>query len=276
MTVICKKSGFTIVELLTVLVIIMLLTGILIPSLYKVRNIAKEAKQRAQFASIDQALLAFRNYYGDYPGSAPVDSVGNFYNGAMKLTEALVGYDLLGCHTDFSFLASGVSYNAGDPNNLDKRVGPFLDVSTSNAFTLPQIFGGSALFDPNNHVLCDSFPRIKVSLGSGRTVKAGLPVLYYKANTSSKTMINATLAFNIYNSNDNLALISEKDAADGDSSVDPIITGWFYDVRYKVIDPQATAAGGIKWPYRHDSYILISAGADGEYGTDDDITNVGQ
>ncbi len=27
------------------------------------------------------------------------------------------------------------------------------------------------------------------------------------------------------------------------------------------------------WPYRPDSYILISAGADGVYGTADDITN---
>jgi hypothetical protein len=29
------------------------------------------------------------------------------------------------------------------------------------------------------------------------------------------------------------------------------------------------------WPYRSDSYLLISAGADGLYGTDDDIRNFG-
>jgi len=38
------------------------------------------------------------------------------------------------------------------------------------------------------------------------------------------------------------------------------------------MDPKASASG-IVWPYRPDSYILISAGADGYYGTADDITN---
>jgi hypothetical protein len=32
---------------------------------------------------------------------------------------------------------------------------------------------------------------------------------------------------------------------------------------------------GTPWPYRPDSYILISAGADGLYGTSDDICNFG-
>jgi hypothetical protein len=30
------------------------------------------------------------------------------------------------------------------------------------------------------------------------------------------------------------------------------------------------------WPHRPDSYLLISAGADGIYGTNDDIRNFGQ
>ena len=42
-----------------------------------------------------------------------------------------------------------------------------------------------------------------------------------------------------------------------------------------ILDPRAMAASGIDWPYRPDSYILISAGADGLYGTNDDITNFG-
>ena len=41
-------------------------------------------------------------------------------------------------------------------------------------------------------------------------------------------------------------------------------------------DPQKApnVTGG--WPHRSDSYILISAGVDGEYGTGDDITNFGR
>ena len=37
-----------------------------------------------------------------------------------------------------------------------------------------------------------------------------------------------------------------------------------------ITDPKVAA---IPWPYRPDSYILISAGADGLYGTSDDICN---
>ncbi len=47
-------------------------------------------------------------------------------------------------------------------------------------------------------------------------------------------------------------------------------TADFYDY---ITDPKATGASGRDWPYRADSYILISAGADGLYGTSDDITN---
>jgi hypothetical protein len=44
---------------------------------------------------------------------------------------------------------------------------------------------------------------------------------------------------------------------------------YFYSPAYKLADPKIS----IPWPYRPDSYILISAGVDGVYGTDDDITN---
>ena len=37
-----------------------------------------------------------------------------------------------------------------------------------------------------------------------------------------------------------------------------------------ITDPKVTA---VDWPYRPDSYILISAGVDGLYGTNDDICN---
>jgi hypothetical protein len=41
-----------------------------------------------------------------------------------------------------------------------------------------------------------------------------------------------------------------------------------------IMDPKASTDVR-PWPYRPDSYILISAGADGLYGTGDDITNFG-
>ena len=45
---------------------------------------------------------------------------------------------------------------------------------------------------------------------------------------------------------------------------------YFYEY---IRDPRVQAR---PWPYRPDSYLLISAGADGIYGTNDDIRNFGQ
>ncbi len=53
--------------MLIVLGIIALLVGLLLPAMTTVRNSAKETKQKAQFSSINLALVTFKNDYGDYP-----------------------------------------------------------------------------------------------------------------------------------------------------------------------------------------------------------------
>ncbi len=285
----CKKYGFTLVELLTVLAIIALLAGILIPSLTMVRNIARETKQKAQLAAIDQALMAFRSDYGDYPPSGPRDQTNQPYCGAQKLTEALLGWDLLGFHPQSVWRADGLDAGGGqgtyDPPNpgdvsLNERVGPYLDVATANAFRLgdnslrPQdpygLFNNSAPLNPDRFVLCDSFGAKKITVG-GKTVKAGTPILYYRANTSKNTIEGVDPKYRIYNYYDNRALIALGRMTDGEEH--PLRLGVMYQNFYDYItDPKVTAR---PWPYRADSYILISAGADGLYGTSDDITNFG-
>ena len=46
---------------------------------------------------------------------------------------------------------------------------------------------------------------------------------------------------------------------------------YFYDY---IRDPKVSDRH--PWPFRPDSYLLISAGMDGLYGTEDDIRNFGQ
>ena len=87
-----NKSGFTVVELLTVITILALLVGILLPAVTAVKTAAKETKQRAQLTTIGMGLTAFKNDFGDYPPS----DVNDNYCGAQTLAEALVGRDLLG------------------------------------------------------------------------------------------------------------------------------------------------------------------------------------
>jgi prepilin-type N-terminal cleavage/methylation domain-containing protein len=279
-----KKSGLTLIEMLVVMGIIALLVGVLIPALSMVQRTARETKQLHQLNTIELALEAFKNDYGDYPPSegwstspaAPLN-----YCGAQKLAEALLGWDLLGFQPKSDFRADGYNnagiyvYDANDPVLFDQRKGPYLELSSDNVFKLGTtayrqgLFLNTGLLAPNTYVICDAFVRQKIKLPNGKTVSAGAPILYYKANTSQKIIQG------IYNPLDNDAIVQIKELADGrGDNRHPLGIAdndylFFYDY---IRDPKIDARA---WPYRPDSYILISAGADGLYGTGDDIRNFG-
>jgi type II secretory pathway pseudopilin PulG len=290
-----KKSAFTSVELLTVLAIIAFLVGMLIPALNVVRNTAKEAKQKAQLTVIDLALVAFKNDFGDYP---PSDSLNDpdYYTGSQMLCEALLGWDLLGFHPKSAWRADGYDpagnrvYLSTDDTNLKERKGPYLELANANAFRLGEpegLFANPTPLNPNTYVICDVFGRKSVAVG-GNLVKVGTPVLYYRANTLSKTIIPpATVDQRIYNVLDNYALIALRRPTDGkphplNEPPDPRPSPWdrepLYENFYRYIrDTKFLAPPAMKqWPYRAESYILISAGVDGFYGTPDDIRNFGK
>jgi len=279
-----KRTGFTVVELLAALGIIALMVSLLIPALNVVRNKAKETKQKAQFMTINLALTAFKNDYGDYPGSdwsLPTGAPGTSsdYCGAQKLAEALLGWDLLGFHPKSDFRSHGRNdigeyiYDANNPIYFDQRKDRYLELATASAFRLgnisafyPGLYNNTAPLAPNTFVLCDVFGAKKVTFVNGKTAKAGAPILYYRANTSGKTI------HEIYSALDNDAIVNIKQNADG--KIHPLAdTGNQYQYFYNyILDPKITAR---PWPYRPDSYILISAGVDGLYGTGDDICNFG-
>jgi prepilin-type N-terminal cleavage/methylation domain-containing protein len=214
-----EKTGFTLVELLTVLAIIALLVSMLIPSLTLIRNTAKEAKQKAQLTEIGLALTAFRNDYGDYPPSywmlppglpgapGPMD-----YCGAQKLAEALLGRDLMGFHPKSDWTATNPTFYPlpPPPQNLEERRGPYLELATTNAFKLGDLYGpalaaSSLSAVPDTFVICDSFGVKKITIAPGQTAKAGTPILYYRAETTSKTIEPPAAPFQrIYNIFDNV------------------------------------------------------------------------
>jgi prepilin-type N-terminal cleavage/methylation domain-containing protein len=281
-----KCGGFTLMELLIVLAIISLLVGLLLPALSAVRKAAREAKQRAQLTTIELGISAFKNDYGDYPPSSPEFTTTYVFNycGSQKLSEALLGWDLLGFHPKSAWRADGYD-TAGNKvylntdQNLSERKGPYLELATANAFRLGNIFANTDPVDPAPYVICDVFGVKKITLATGKTAVAGMPILYYKADTSKKSITPPDFFNLIYNVLDNHYLISAKEQEDrikhGNTRIwNPLSddTGNFQFFYNYITDPKITAR---PWPYRPDSYILISAGADGFYGTPDDIRNFG-
>lgn len=297
-----RKSGFTVVELLTVIGIMAMLVALLIPAVTAVRLTAKRVSQKAQFASIEISLTAFKTDYGDYPPSnwwdpAPGLAGPRNYCGAQKLAEALVGWDLMGFQPKSDFRANGFNdagifvYNPNDAVLMAQRKGPYLEPASAGVFRLadispdkPGLFIDTVELAPDTFVLCDVFSvkRItfrKPGIFETTTQNAGTPILYYRANTSSKSLIPSGSPANyqdqIYNPRDNFPIINLGRLADWNKSSPArrrhILEDFNFFYEY-IRDPKITAR---PWPYRPDSYILISAGPDGEYGTGDDICNFG-
>ena len=282
-----KRTAFTIVELLTVMSIIVILIGLLVPALNRVRIYAKTVRQKAQFHSIEAALELFNSEFDGYPPSGALDPTSQPYCGAMKLCEAMMGWDLLGFHSDSVFRRDGMDatgirklYVSTD---LASRKGPFLPLESANAYQLKDIYGEgkTAPFLEDTFVLCDVYTR---DLPGAK--KIGMPILYYKADTSGSLHLynvngqeNPPLgpndsAGNIYNYFDNQALIGLGKPWMISGTGTPAEQHILYEYKrfYENTKNEKITTSPVR-PYRADSYILISAGYDGEYGTADDICN---
>jgi len=303
-----KEAAFTIVELLVVMSIIMILMGILLPAFNRAKRYARKVRQTAQFKSIDVGLELYRNEFEGYPPSDGEDTAGTYnnYPGAMKLAEAMMGQDLLGFHPSSLFNKEGkdaagndLYFRCNPPpqpptppylENMRTRKGPYLQLENANPYSLLELYGegrfgnlGDTSCDPNGGiVLCDEYKRVRSSTTGKRL---GSPILYYKADVSSTLHDDTSLTKarqSIYNCMDNQELIDVgivwdpasgyvHPMASGGTTGDGVAADWtkFYK------NTRDEKVSVIPRPKMVDSYILISAGFDGLYGTKDDVFNFG-
>ena len=82
-----RRGGFSLVELLVVIGIIVLLAGILLPTVVRSVGAGERGRIRADLASIEMALEAYHTDFGDYP--RPARNEPN--TGFAALTKALIG-----------------------------------------------------------------------------------------------------------------------------------------------------------------------------------------
>ena len=315
------KRGFTIVELLTVMAVIAVLIGLLIPALSLVKDNAKKIQQKAQFHSIDVGVELYKSEFGSYPQSYDnndgidpdnTDDTGE-YCGANKLAEAMVGLDLLGFHPNADFRSDGLNSvvdNTGATlvdidiydttgatatwqtaqENIDARKGPYVDLENANAFRMDEVYATlpapfTANFSPTSGggpyyplVMCDVYAKKRAGTGGKKT---GTPILYFRANSNfsvqeqdvDNNTSGSSIDDDIYRLDDNWQLIQLGLPDDGTqfSLEQAVATGDPYQEFDKMIVNDQVQS--IRRPYRADTYILISAGKDGDFGTADDIFN---
>ena len=176
--------------------------------------------------------------------------------------------------------------------NMRTRKGPYLQLENANPYSLSELYGVGNFgqlgdpADPDGNggiVLCDEYKRVRSSTTGKRL---GSPILYYKANISSTLHDDTSLITagqSIYNVTDNQELIDvgivwdpasgfvHPMASPGGTDPDGNPANWtkFYEITR---DEKVSV---IPRPKMVDSYILISAGYDGLYGTKDDVFNFG-
>ena len=62
-----RRSGFTLVELLAVIMIIALLAGLVTPAVMRARNTARNAAIKAEIDMLHMAIMNYKNEYGSFP-----------------------------------------------------------------------------------------------------------------------------------------------------------------------------------------------------------------
>jgi type II secretory pathway pseudopilin PulG len=315
-----KKAGFTIVELLTVMSVIILLISLMVPALNSLRRYAYYVKQKNQFKGIDIALEFFNTEREGYPNSDATDGTLP-YCGAMKLAEAMVGQDMLGFNPQSKFYQAGTT-NGGPSNDsipstsengndlypgrrglgieiirasIKERKELYLPLESANAYKIGDLYLDSVISSSpwasaaDLPVLCDVYTKV-IHKVTGKNV--GMPILYYKANTNRHShdfsqatiqlMINHQATDNIYNFMDNNMLVCLGIPTEVQAIAHPMASVGMTDDGITPADPaifyKETWNQNLKnitgyRPYRADSYILMSAGFDGLYGTKDDVFN---
>jgi len=307
-----SESGFSLIELLVVISIITMLIGFLATGIQGVKRHANNLRQKSNFHAIEVGLELFQKDYDDYPPSKTISdgTDGHRICGAQHLAEALVGRDMRGFDPksnwyapaeDEKIYASSNKEGATDEDIADSRTRRwklFIELKKMGAFVMHDLYENYTgdVYSTNEPdvpddfrapVITDIFRQKKIKVPyKDQTEWVGSPILYYKANSSSRLFKKVPEAGDefeswIYNYEDNRGIIELGTVKD------PLVKHHFDEsVTYTDTEENEQRNGvhlfyktitnpkvSYDKPFNAATYILISAGRDGIYGTRDDITN---
>jgi prepilin-type N-terminal cleavage/methylation domain-containing protein len=164
MSVLRNKSprAFTLIELLTVIAIIGILAGIIIPTTGAVRTAAKKAQTKSQFAQWTNAFVLYKQEYGYYPtiGTDGTDNLISTVNDTEEFVITLTGKNINGT-------ALGTSAAEVAKLNGNKRRLSFYSFSESELPTVASPLLSDAFGNTEIGILVDSNGDGVIKNGSG-------------------------------------------------------------------------------------------------------------
>ncbi len=276
-----KWSAFTLIELLVVIAIIALLVSILLPALSQAKTLTRIAQSRSLLKTIETGLEMFHDdRIGDdeYPVSGgtintvtsatiaigdPLGRTNEYYTGAETLLWAMMGADFHGTpgfDGDVGVDPGELYELDGSNNPVVARSGPFMNLAKTEVLKIDDDVAGDINFNTGGRKT-DGDGILAETIGD----PFGGAVLYFRATPRNERIDPKT----IYNRLHNDRFYVDHPLGNTTSAKnagEPVTMNAFE--RF-IWNPQIKSYR----PHNKDSFILILAGPDDEFGTIDDITN---
>ena len=259
-----RPRGFTLVELLIVIGIIVLLIGILMPVISNVRKAAYEADTKAELSQLSAAIQRYHAEFKAYPGPIRNSDFGADGRAAgaanMTMTENAVfgllgGWEYGNTYDDTKVGTGPIIHNANAVSR--RRLAPFVEGAVGTILPA-RPFAASGLPGATDTALpefIDKFPD-------------PMPIIYLRANVGQDGIVGANNTFQ-YNSNHLLPYgVDNSDISTADFTHGLI--SYLRNPNIAATETNATTVNDTGTPKSKDGFILVAAGQDRLFGTKDD------